>query len=322
MTTNPARLPDQLRFMGDWGGFNLTRICGWLAGEAAMRTNLKTRSVIHTGRGMVDNVLAAGRGTVDVAVATPAQCAVMAVRGQGPFADEPLPGLRALGVLPHQDAMLFAIRSDLGIRTMADLRASRPALRIALSPDDGESFMGLGAASLLRASGIDPAEIVEWGGELIEREHPNMCIDEVLSGNADAVIHEAIMTPWWRDLADAVELSYLSLEPDAERRLSQELSMTAVDVPAGFLRGMREPVRAIDFRGWLVLTNDGLDDDVAGTIASILVETSGFFEGQYRHIAVRDSPLAYPITPQGLAAVPIPLHRGAERYYASLGVDA
>jgi hypothetical protein len=23
----------QLRFQGDWGGVNLTRICGWIAGE-------------------------------------------------------------------------------------------------------------------------------------------------------------------------------------------------------------------------------------------------------------------------------------------------
>jgi hypothetical protein len=128
-----------------------------------MRTELRARSVIHTGRGMADNVRAVGRGDVDVAVATPAQFAVMVMQGQGPFADEPLAGLRAIGVLPHQDAMLFAVRRKLGMQTIADVRERRPALRIALSPDDGESFMRFGAASLLRASAIDPPR-TSWRG--------------------------------------------------------------------------------------------------------------------------------------------------------------
>jgi hypothetical protein len=62
---------------------------------------------------------------------------------------------------------------------------------------------------------------VAWGGELIVHEHPNECVDAVRSVAADAVIHEAIMTPWWQDVADEVE-----------RRTTQQQRICRVVVPA------------------------------------------------------------------------------------------
>ncbi len=309
----------QLRFQGDWGGVNLTRICGWLAGEVANRAARGTRSTIRTGRGMGDNLTAVARGEVDVAVSTPAGFARMARAGQGPFADEPMPGLRAIGSLPHRDAMLVAIPAALGIRTFAELRAQRPALRLALSPNDGESFMGLGAEAVLEASGVPLSDIVAWGGELLLREQPQECVALVVSGEADAIAHEAIMTRWWQEMAEVRELAFLSLEDDAARQLEDELSLSTITVEAGFLPGLDEPVRAADFRGWMVVVREDLRDDVAGLLATIMVETSDFFERQYTHLPVRFSPLDYPITAQRLADTPIPLHPGAEAYYRSIG---
>ena len=56
-------------------------------------------------------------GEVDVAVSTPAGFARMALDGRGLFADEPLPTLRAIGSIPHRDAMLVAIPAHLGIKS-------------------------------------------------------------------------------------------------------------------------------------------------------------------------------------------------------------
>jgi TRAP-type uncharacterized transport system substrate-binding protein len=317
-TLDPQRAL-HLRFQGDWGGVNLTRVCGWIAGEIANRAAKGTRSTIRTGRGMGDNLVAVARGEVDVAVATPAGFARMARAGLGPFASEPLPTLRAIGCLPHRDAMLVALPARLGIRTFADLREQRPALRIALSPNDGESFMGLGADALLRASGVTLDDIVEWGGELLLREQPHECTALVVAGEADAIIQEAIMTPWWRDMTDAVDLTFLPLEEDAAERLDAELSVGTTIVPSGFLRGMDDPIRAVDFRDWMVVVREDLRDDVAGLLATILVDTSDLFEHQYTHIPVRDSPLDYPITAGRLADAPIPLHPGAEAFYRDIG---
>src|ERR1700677_1037594 len=141
-TLDPQR-PLQLRFQGDWGGVNLTRICGWIAGEVYSRAGVGTCSTIRTGRGMADNLIAVARGEIDVAVSTPAGFARMAVDGRGLFSDEPLPTLRAIGSIPHRDALLVAIPAHLGIRTFAELRERRPALRITMAPNDGISFMGV-----------------------------------------------------------------------------------------------------------------------------------------------------------------------------------
>ena len=134
-----------------------------------------------------------------MAIATPAQFVQMARAGRGSFAGEAVPQVRAIGCLPHADALLFAVPAALGITTMAQLRAARRALRIALSPDDGESFMGLGASAMLRASGIEA--VADWGGELVFGEDPSECVAHVEAGRADAIIQEAIMTPWWSALA-------------------------------------------------------------------------------------------------------------------------
>jgi uncharacterized protein len=308
----------QLRFQGDWGGVNLTRICGWIAGELYNRAGPGTGSLIRTGRGMADNLRAVAAGEVDVAVATPAGFARMAVDGVGLFAEDPLPTLRAIGSLPHRDALLIAIPAGLGIRSFAELRDRRPALRLALSPNDGVSFMGYGAEVALRSSGITPEEIVAWDGELVMREQPQECVAEVMAGNADAIIHEAIMTPWWSEMCDAHDFTFLPLEDAAVAWLQHEMSLGCVDVPAGHLRGLDEPVRAIDFRGWMVVVRQDMRDDVAGLLATVLVETSNSFERQYAHLPVRFSPLDYPITPERLADVPIPLHPGAEAYYRSI----
>jgi TRAP-type uncharacterized transport system substrate-binding protein len=308
-----------LRFKGDWGAFNLTRICGWLAFEVFRRTGA-VHHVIHTGRGMADNIIALGRGEVDVSIATPAGFARLALAGRGPFAGNPIPGLRAIGCLPHQDALLFALPAELGISTMGQLRDAKPKLRISLARDDGESFMGFGAAAVLRASGIEPQDILAWGGEFVYGEDPSECVEHMNEGRADTIIQEAIMTPWWNDLAEGRPLRFLSLEDDAAQQLEEAYGLTTLTVEAGFLNGMDEPVRALDFTGWQVLVRDDLDDEVAEMLAAIMVENSETFEGQYRHIPVRFSPLAYPITAQGLAATAVPLHPGAERYYRSAGV--
>jgi TRAP-type uncharacterized transport system substrate-binding protein len=308
-----SRTPLGLRFMGDWGAFNLTRICGWLAYEVWNRTGGRPSSVIHTGRGMGDNVRALARGEVDVAVATPAQFVQMAREGRGIFADDAVPQVRAIGSLPHADALLFALPASLGIRTFAQLRDARPPLRVAMSADDGESFMGFGTAALLRVSGLTPDDF-----EPVYGEDPSECVAHVEAGRADAIIQEAIMTPWWAEMAEHHDLAYLSLEPDGVAALERDYGLTTVDVPAGFLRGMDAPVSAIDFAGWLVCVREDLDDDIAALLASIMLETSDVLERQYTHIPVRSSPLAYPITPAKLAQTVVPLHRGAEQCYAAV----
>jgi uncharacterized protein len=310
-----------LRFKGDWGAFNLTRICGWLAFGVFQRTGA-VHHVIHTGRGMADNLFALARGEVDVSIATPAAFARLARAGHGPFEGAPMPELRALGVLPHRDALLIAVPAQLGISSMAELRERQPALRVSLAEDDGESFMGFGARIVLEASGVELADIVSWGGELVYGEDPSECVAHVTDGRADAIVQEAIMTPWWDELARTHDLRFLSLEPDVAAAIARDLDLETMELEPGYLTGMDDPVRALDFSGWQVVVREDLDHEIAELLTALLCETADLFERQYRHLPVRNSPLDYPITPERLAEVAIPLHDAAAAYYERTGVKS
>jgi TRAP-type uncharacterized transport system substrate-binding protein len=305
--------------MGDWGGINLTRICGWLAQEVWDRTPGDTRSLIWTGRGMADNVRAVGRGEVDVAVTTPSTFAVMAMQGRGLFEGEAYPYLRALGELPHLDRLLFAVRRDLGVSSLAEMRERRMPLRLAISPNDGVSFPGYAAHRVLAASGLAPEALLEWGGAILEHERPFECLDDVAEGRADAVFHEAIMTPNWRDLAEENDLAYLPLEPEVLDAVERELSWRRAQVEQGYLRGLDGNVETLDFSGYLVLVREDMPDDVAFLLAWILGETASGFEAQFRHLPAERSPITYPINRKKLAQTAIPLHRAAAEYYQQAG---
>jgi len=204
MAVPPPKLDRSLtlHFRGDWGRANLHRALGWLGYELLTLAGPQTRFAIWNGRGGYDNVAAVGHGEVDLALATPASFMPMAIGGKGPCGHETFPHIRALGHVPQHDRLVVALRRDLGIRSFAELREKRPGLRITLGPDDGVSFMGVGAQLLLAAHGLPRAELERWGCSFIEYEEPHLCTSAMRDGKADMIVQEAIMTDYWQELAD------------------------------------------------------------------------------------------------------------------------
>jgi TRAP-type uncharacterized transport system substrate-binding protein len=302
--------------MGDWGQANLHRVCGWLAQEMGDRSGPHSRFAIWNGRGGVDAVKAVGRGNVDVALATPAAFAQMALDGRGPYKAEPLPLLRALGTVPQLDRLVLAIDASENIQSFEDLRQRRPALRIATSPNDGVNHVGLAAHTILDHAGIS---VEGWGGRFLEAERPNICIELIMRGEANAVFHEAIMTPWWRELVEARYVSFVPIESAVLDRLEGELGWPRATLPAGYFRNLERTLETLDFSDFVLIVRADMPDDIAELLAFCIAETSEALERQYRHIPPERSPVTYPLTPAGLAKTAIPLHPAAARYYASKG---
>jgi TRAP transporter TAXI family solute receptor len=274
-----------------------------------------TRVAIWNGTGALDNVRAVGRGEVDVALATPAAFARMSLEGIGPCAGEPFPHLRALGYVPQNDRLIFAIRSEFGIRSFEDLRRKKPALRITAGFDDGVNYMGMAAQKLMEKSGVSRPEFEQWGGRYIEWGEPAHCINEMMSGNADAIIQEAVMSTWWQDMANKIDLNYIPIEPEARDALRNELYWPSEKLPKGYLRGMNEEMEFLDFSHFLLVTTTDLKDDIAYALAWSLIERWKTLEDQYRHVPPERSAVTYPIDPKAVCRTPIPLHPGAERYF-------
>lgn len=301
-----------LHLRGDRGGADLHRICGWITQELADRCGPHTRIATWNSRGFADAVRAVGRGEVQVALTTPAAFTVVAFEGSGVYVEEAYPDLRALGVVPHRDRLVVAVHKDLGITTFAELRERKPALRLATSVHDGVNHVGLAAREVLTRAGVD---ITGWGGELLEDERPFASLGHMKEGRANAIVHAAIMLPDWQEISQ--HLNFLEVEEDVLDGLFDDFGWPAELVEDDFFDG-RAAFRTLGFSDFLVLTRADLPEDVGYAIAWVLGETRHVVEGQYRHLAPERSPVTDPLDPVAMGETPIPLHRGAARYYSAL----
>jgi TRAP-type uncharacterized transport system substrate-binding protein len=302
----------RLHLKGDWGTANLHRVCGWISQELTDRCGPDTRVAIWNGRGFIDSVQAVGRKEVDVALTTPAAFAIAALDGSGVYAGEAFPDLRALAVIPQRDRLVVGVHRSLGVTSFAELRDHKPPLTVATSIDDGVNFVGFSAHALLVEAGVD---VVGWGGGFLSDERPFESFDHVLSGRANAVVHEAVMLPHWQKFG--VDFNFLEVEEPVLAALEARYKWPAATVADGHFPG-RSAFRTLDYSDFLVLTRQDLPDDVAYAIAWVLGETRDVIEAQYRHLPPERSPITYPLDPHTMGQAPIPLHPGAAEYYGAL----
>ena len=306
--------------MGDWGNANFHIVAGWIAANLRWRSAPGSTFLIHTGTGYRTNVDAVATGLVDLAVTTPYCLALeWATAGRHFFAGTPYPHLRALGYIPQDDRLVFAVRADAGITSFAGLKQSCPPLRIATTCRNRDNLMSYAVEKVFLAHGIDPREIETWGGKWLEHDHPRRCVPLVTRGEADAVFQEAIMVPPWHELVETVPMRFLPMEEGALQQLQTEYGFLPAVLPGGRLRAGTD-IPCLDWSHWAVFVRDDMPDDLAYLITAVMVEERAELEGRYRHLPLEHSPLTYPIDPftmwQGLGA---PLHPGAEGYYREQG---
>lgn len=234
-----------------------------------------------------------------------------------------MPTLRALGVLPQRDRMVLAIDPKHNVHSFDDLRQKKPPIRIATSHDDGTNFIGYIAQAFLKAHGLDKEELTSWGAKVVTATRPEQAVALVMNGDADALLQEAIMTPWWSRLIEERNFIPLPAEDSALARFAEDNPGAAapgeVYLPVGFWKPLTTPLRCLDFSDFLVLVRNDLPEDVAYLLTWCLVETRYSIEAQYTHIPPEKSPLSYPLIPAKMAQTSIPLHPGARRYYLEAG---
>ena len=311
-----------LNLVGDWGGANFHRICAWLTQEFCDRAGPGSRTAIWSLRdGGMDSLHQLNEGAVDLAIATPAGLLSKAMTGEGLF-KMAMPHLRAIGTLPQNDRMVLALAPKYNISTFGELRRQKPAIRLATSTDDGTNLIGYAATEFLKAHGVSKAEIESWGGKIITRHRPEQCVALVEAGEADALLQEAIMTPWWRGLVESNKLTPLPAEPDALSSLQASLGLGTNNLPAGWWDNLTHELPALDFSDFVLFVRDDMPKEVAYLLTWCLVETRQMLEGQYKHIQPEKSPLSYPLQPHKMAQTPVPLHEGAKEYYSTADLGA
>jgi TRAP-type uncharacterized transport system substrate-binding protein len=141
----------------------------------------------------------------------------------------------------------------------------------------------------------------------------------VETGQADAVMQEAIMTPWWRNLIESRTLVPVPVDEESMTQLSTRVGFSPAVVQAHFWDAVSHDVACVDFSDFLVLVRADMPDDVARLLTWCLVKTRETLEAQYRHIPPERSPLSYPLDPVQMARSSVPLHPAAERFYREEG---
>lgn len=306
-----------LRFVGDWGGANFHRICAWLTQEFCDRAGPNSRTLIWSLRdGGRDGLTQLYEGAADLAICTPSTLMRKATTGGGPF-PTPMSHIRAIGTLAQNDRMVLAIDPKYNIASIDELRAQKPPLKLVTSTNDGSNFIGYVANALLDAHGISKATIESWGGTVLHRHRPEQCVALVKAGEADALLQEAIMTPWWRSLIEKNRLNPLAAETKALAKLEKDLGLRTNSLPAGWWNNLSKDLPALDFSDFVVFVRDDMPKEVAYLLTWCFVETRHMLEGQYKHLNPEKSPLTYPLDPQEMAKAPVPLHEGAAEYYAT-----
>lgn len=191
------------------------------------------------------------------------------------------------------------------------------------SCDDGTNFIGYVAHAILACHGIEKETVEYWGGSIVTSHRPEQSIAEVLSGNADVLLQEAIMTPWWEQVVEELQFVPLQAEPSALARFAQEYPGAAdqrpTPLPAGFWKSLSEPLSSLDFSDFVILVRDDMSHDVAHLLTWCLVETRDSIEGQYCHLRPERSPLTCSLDPKKMVQTSVPLHHGARRYYQDAG---
>lgn len=312
-----ARLDRQvtLHMMGDWGIANLHRICGWISAELWRRSPAGSKFAIWAGRGGSDAVAAVLDGDVHIALFVPAGFGRTVFERKGIVRRPDVERLRALGTLPQDDRLVLAVDASYGITSFAELRANKPKLRLTTGHDDGVNMTGFAAHRMLEAEGVSAAAIQSWGGKMLLGEGPWDTIPLVTSGQADAVLFEAVMTAHWKELCTKRRMKFIPFDDDALAKVERDFAWRRADVPSDRFPGLTVAFQALDFSDFLLFCRDDFPEDIAYTIAAVLCETPGLLESQYRHIPPKDSPVTYPLVPAKIASTSLPLHAGAERYY-------
>jgi uncharacterized protein len=309
-----------LTMVGDWGTANFHTIWGWVSAHLRWRSAPLSKFNIRTGSAYRDSIELVGMGEADLSVTTPIHVGVRWAReGRHFYAGRAFPNLRTLGHLPQDDRLTLAVRADTGVQSFADIREKKPVLHIAMPPRQDDCLCSYVIDLIFRAHGIEPTDIVEWGGSYFEHENPRATLKMAQSGHCNAVFNEAIMVSNWSELVTQYPMNFIPIEPEAMRVLTDDYGLRAAVIEKERLRNEQD-VPCLDWSNWGILCRDDMPEELAYRVTAVLVEERAEFEARFRHIPVHQSPLTYPIDPKRMPhGVDAPLHPGAERYYREHG---
>ncbi len=275
-----------------------------------------------TGPGLVD------AGVYHFGITTPPWLARTAAEGRGGFgfAEKPL-RLRSVGVLPHFDQLALAVRRDLGITSIRQLKEQKVPLRISTAPTHLRHPVGWVLDAVFAEYGMKIEDFETWGGSVTYADRQPNFLEKVPEGRQDrvsamksgmlnAVFDEALMTVPWKQVADAVDLTFLPIDRDVLQSLERKYGMRSAVIPKNRLRGVNDDVPTVDFAGWAMYCHQNLPDRLVYLLLAGLEQQRVQIESMFQPAQGLTDSIDMSSLWRG---ADLQLHPGAEQYYREKG---
>lgn len=270
-------------------------------------------SLALLGSSTVESLHEVGNGASQLALVNPSAALTIAHRGIAPF-DRPMP-LCAIAVIPSKDRLVFAVRPETGLNSFEEIAARRLPLRVSTRGTERHCIHFI-LEHVMAAAGFSADALRSWGGQ-IKREGALPTPDSekfraAMAGEIDALFDEG--TEEWLEAALDGGLKILPLAPSTLARL-ESMGYRAAAICQKDYPKLPGDVPTIDFSGWPIFVNAGLDDEWVEDICTALVARKHLIPWQ------GDGPLPVERMCLNESATPldIPMHPAAERYWRRLG---
>ena len=234
--------------------------------------------------------------------ATSVQSFWNAYQGKGAYANEkPRRNLRLLANIQSPNYLIVAVKKELGITDLKQVREKRWPVSVLLGNQGAEvlAYYGMSRQVIEAAGG--------WVGSsttVADRQKP---FDLVIAGGT---LGNAPEYNVWYEVSQKFDLTYLALPSDLLDKLAKDDDLQRGFIPNALLRGIDHPIPTVVRTGHVVYGRDDMPNDFAYTVAT-LDEHQDLL--QWSHLN-----LSYNIRTVW-KAYDVPLHPGAERYYRERG---
>ena len=250
-------------------------------------------------------------GKADLAFLNPSPVTHMALNGLVPYSEKI--DIRNLAVFPSWDKIAFAVRKDLGVRSLEEIGEKKPPLRLSTRGQGPEGTTEFTIRRILSLCGWNIEDVEQWGGTVDQvpvPSHPRR-MEGIKQGAYDAVFDEGI-TGWTAD-ALARDMVLLPLQPSVFAEMAQ-LGFRRSAIPKSAFPALDADVPALEFGGWPLFCRADFPDDLAYAVGKAIAARKDTMpvDGDRFDMSriCRD-------TEEGPMC--IPLHPGAERYYREAG---
>ena len=254
------------------------------------------------------------QGKLDFGFGNPVGLSAMAYLGCG-FYRKRIP-LRAIGVFPTWDRLIFAVRKSTGIESLEDIKRLKYPLRISTRRRGKLQTPVYAIEQVLKSYGMSFKQIESWGGKIIEAASPSSSDRKthIESGEAEAVFDEGVKS--WGVRALDAGMRFLPVNPAAIRHMSR-IGFPSARLTRRHYSKMERDIDCIDFSGWTFFCRSDLPPEIAYAMA----KTVDLCHKQIPVDHFDKRPMTMREFSRGGEAgqLNIPLHPGAKKYFRERG---